>query len=356
MFCFKPFASFKLLASVAALLASTAALAAPPQYTVTALGLLPGGHFLDAYAVNNNGSVTGYGYDGSTNVGFVWQQGQLSALGTLPSGGTSGGYDINSAGVIAGSSGGSAFLWQNGQMTALPRLAGGSYASANAINDSNQVAGSADSKAVMWTNGQIAVLPSLSGEASSVAIGLNGQGTAVGTSTNQSYLTTAVLWQNGQVQALSSGTARGAGATDLNNTGAVVGYVDKGGNQDQAARWDNGQLTLLNNIDGSLDARAYGINDAGLVVGSAFIGPGSLATVWEGAQAFELNKLLVNGQGWDLRQALDINASGQIVGWGALNGQAQSFLLTPVPEASTVVYMSLGMLALLGVCRRKTAK
>jgi uncharacterized membrane protein len=356
MFCFKPSASFNLPSCAALLLASNVVLAAPPQYSVTALGLLPGGQYLDAYAVNNNGIVTGYGYDGNTNVGVIWQQGQLSTLGILPEGATSGGYDINSAGVITGSSGGYAFLWQNGQMTALPRLAGGSYASANAINDSNQVAGSADSKAVMWTNGQISVLPRLSGEASSVAIGLNTQGVAVGTSTNQSYVTTAVVWQDGQVKALSSGTARGAGATDINNTGAVVGFVDKGGNQDQAARWDNGQLTLLNNVDGSLDARAYGINDAGLAVGSAFIGPSSLATVWEGAQAFVLNNLLVNGQGWDLRQALDINASGQIIGWGSLNGQAQSFLLTPVPEATTAAYMSLGMLALLGLRRLKTAK
>lgn len=343
------------LTTAAALLLSTAAEAAP-QYTVTALGLLPGGHFLDAYAVNDSGSVTGYGYSNGTNLGFLWQGGQLSSLGTLPGAATSGGYDINNSGVIAGSSSGDAFIWQNNQMQLLPRLAGANYASAYAINESGQIVGGSGGMAVVWSNSQVTELPALSGATSSSATGINDKGTIVGHSSLQSYNPIAAMWRNGQVEQLSSGPYRYGGAADVNNADSVAGFVDKGGNLSQAARWDNGQISLLDQLAGINDSRAYAINDSGLVVGSSFATSGSLATLWEGTQALALQDLLINGQGWSLWQAQDINASGQIVGWGMLNGQAQSFLLTPVPEASTTTYMLLGMGVLIAAARRQGRK
>jgi hypothetical protein len=44
---------------------------AATAYTATALGLFPGGGFLDAYAINASGTVTGYGSNQGTNMGFV---------------------------------------------------------------------------------------------------------------------------------------------------------------------------------------------------------------------------------------------------------------------------------------------
>lgn len=343
------------LATTAALLLGTAAEAAP-QYTVTALGLLPGGHFLDAYAVNDSGSVTGYGYSDGSNLGFLWQNGQLSSLGTLPGASNSGGYDINNAGVIAGTSSGNAFIWQNSQMQLLPRVAGASYANAHAINESGQVVGDSGEKAVMWSNNQVTELPALNGATSSIALAINNKGTIVGQSSPQFYNPIAAMWRNGQVEQLNSGPYLHAAAIDVNNADSVAGFVDKGGNLSQAVRWDNGQITLLDQLAGINDARAYAINDSGLVVGSSFATNGSLATLWEGTQALALQDLLVNGEGWSLWQAQDINATGQIVGWGMLNGQAQSFLLTPVPEAATVTYMLMGMVALLAAGRRQAHK
>ncbi|MDO9234683.1 MAG: hypothetical protein Q7U28_01455 [Aquabacterium sp.] len=347
---------YRLLTFIAAVVLSTAASAAT-QYTATPLGLLPGGHFLDASAINDSGEVTGYGYSDGTNLGFFWQQGQLSSLGTLPGSTTSGGYDINNAGTIAGSSGSDAFIWQNGQMSMLPRATGASWANANAINASGQVAGSSGtpptSSAAVWTNGQIALLPGLVGQPHSVATGINANGVIVGISYSESYNASAVTWQNGQAVQLSSGPFSHAGATDINNGGAIAGFVDVGGNRSQAARWDNGQITLLDNLAGIQDARAYAINNDGVVVGSSFGSGTSVATIWEGSNAQSLQGLLVNGEGWELRQAQDINASGQIVGWGSLNGQAQSFVLTPVPEGASAAYMLVGLMGLAAARRRK---
>ena len=186
---------------------------------------------------------------------------------------------------------------------------------------------------------------------------INAQGTVAGTSYNYAYQSTPVTWVNGQPIVLSTGSYIGGGATAINGSNAVAGYVDLGGNLDQAARWDDGQLTVLDLLTNAVDSRAYALNEAGQVVGVSFnFGEGSsYATLWEGSQAYALQDLLVGGEGWTLNQALDINSSGQIVGWGTLNGRATSFLLTPVPEAASWAYMALG-LAGVAALRRRAAR
>jgi uncharacterized membrane protein len=319
---------------------------AATSYTATALGLLPGGHFLDAYAINDSGTITGYGFSQDTNMGFVWQNGQLTSLGVLPGYGTSGGYDINNQGVIAGASSGQAFTWQSGQMQALPMPAGATYANANAVNDAGVVVGSSGGNAIMWANGSATTLALRGDLTSATATDINNQGTVVGNGFDSWYSSTPLIWVNGQASALSTGSRQHGGATGLNQANAVSGFVTQDNANEQAARWDNGQLTLLDQLEGVTQARAYAINDAGQVVGSSFTGGGSIATLWEGTQAIALQSLVVNGENWQLWQALDINASGQIVGWGTFNGRAQSFLLTPVPESATWAYMLIGIVGL----------
>jgi probable HAF family extracellular repeat protein len=43
----------------------------------------------------------------------------------------------------------------------------------------------------------------------------------------------------------------------------------------------------------------------------------------------DLNELIPTGSGWELKEATDINDSGQIVGYGVKDGQTRAFLLTP---------------------------
>ena len=52
---------------------------------------------------------------------------------------------------------------------------------------------------------------------------------------------------------------------------------------------------------------------------------------------FDLNELFVAAGIWDeLTGATGINDRGQIIGTGLIDGERHGFLLTPVPEPSTV--------------------
>jgi len=44
----------------------------------------------------------------------------------------------------------------------------------------------------------------------------------------------------------------------------------------------------------------------------------------------DLNELADTDTGWEFHYAKDINDKGQIVGFGAYEGQAHVFLLTPI--------------------------
>ncbi|MBA3832447.1 MAG: hypothetical protein H0X34_11265 [Chthoniobacterales bacterium] len=50
-----------------------------------------------------------------------------------------------------------------------------------------------------------------------------------------------------------------------------------------------------------------------------------------GARMKDLNKLIPAGSGWILAEANGINDSGQIAGYGIIQGQSHAFLLTPAP-------------------------
>jgi hypothetical protein len=55
--------------------------------------------------------------------------------------------------------------------------------------------------------------------------------------------------------------------------------------------------------------------------------------------------LIAPGTGWDFSDALAINDAGQIVGQGKIDGQYRAFVLTPVPEPSTLVMLLVAGLA-----------
>lgn len=118
---------------------------------------------------------------------------------------------------------------------------------------------------------------------------------------------------------------------------------------------------------GDLFSAAYGINESGQIVGVSrrYYSNELRAILYDETGAVhDLNELVVNLGDWTLREAVDINEGGQIVGYGTIGTQTlrHAFLLTPVgsppppliPEPSALIIWS--ALATLGIgvgwCRR----
>lgn len=68
----------------------------------------------------------------------------------------------------------------------------------------------------------------------------------------------------------------------------------------------------------------------------------------------DLNSLIAVGSPWTLYEADGINDAGQITGIGNIGGHNHAFLLTPVPEPSSVVLSAFACAAILW--RRKQSR
>jgi probable HAF family extracellular repeat protein len=173
----------------------------------------------------------------------MWYRGQMTDLGTL-GGAYSVAYAINRNKIIVGESTTAtgephAFMWQDGIMTDLGTLGGG-RSTAFDINDSNQIVGSS------WVDPE--------------------------------GISHGFIWQNGAMQDLGvvppgqdgDGFVFASYAAGINNAGVIVGWADFGYKDSRAVMWQSGQIIDLGRIGQYSDAQ--GLNDAGQIVGSSFLG------------------------------------------------------------------------------------
>lgn len=140
-----------------------------------------------------------------------------------------------------------------------------------------------------------------------------------------------------------------------------MGFSYLTGNANSHAFMTDGDTLVDLQTLGGLNSFAYGINDAGVAVGSSEIaGNNALhAFVYSGGVMRDLNTLIGDNLGWTLHYAADVNERGQIAAFGC-NAllECQGFLLTPdggeVPEPGSPAIMLLG-LGLLALCLRRRA-
>jgi probable HAF family extracellular repeat protein len=192
--------------------------------------------------------------------------------------------DINDKGVVVGDSqtaggGFQGFVWKDGVMTKLPTL-GGDSSAAHAINLRGVVAGSAE--------------------------------------TGENGTHHAVVFRKGKVQDLGVlGTGMYATAYDINNSDVVVGESTLDGpNLVRPFIYREGAMTQLPLPAGALHGSAFSINDAGWVVGSFMTSEWrGRAWVYDGTSAYDLETLIpaADQAQWQIINAADINASGQIL-------------------------------------------
>lgn len=181
--------------------------------------------------------------------------------------------------------------------------------------------------------------------------GINNSGQVVGSSETASGETRAFRTApNSVINSATDdlGTLGGdfSSATDINDLGQVIGSSTTASGETRAFLTDANSTIDASDDLGTLGGDfsiAYSINESGLVVGDSELADGSdRAFVYDGTDLFDLNTL-INGNGFVLTSARGTNESGQIAATGffTATGTSRAFLLTPVPEPTTM----LGVLA-----------
>jgi probable HAF family extracellular repeat protein len=343
-----------------------AALPAPAQvmYTVTDLGLPNNGMFpfstAGATGINNAGQVTGNAMSVSPfppNRAFRYSPGVgMVDLGSLVANGTSNGAAINAAGQVVGlsqiSGGGlRAFRYTDGAgMVNLGVLPGLTDSTAGGINDLGQVVG-LSGLGVSWVRvfrysdatGLVDLgLPT--GQTGAVRATINNAGQISLTASSAGGAVFGAFRYSDATGYVSLGTLGGVNSTAnaINVVGNVVGSSSTMSGAGHAFEYTNGTgMVDLGVLPGGTSSSATAINALDVIVGIGNSPAGSQrAFVYRaGLGMLDLNDLIGTGTGWTLNGASGINDLGQIVGNGTLNGAQRAFLLTPVPEPSSIMLL-----------------
>src|SRR5689334_23046940 len=360
------------LGGAALLFAQNAAAKGKPsiQYQVSTLPSL-GGTSSGGNSINNQSWAAGYSrMPNRDRHAILWRNSALTDLGTLAGPNSSVTWNVkNTAGIIVGisqtadpqllgESWSSAnfystpnnvgyinlgFVWQNNQMRGLPNFPGGNNGFATGANNLGQVVGWAENGVhdpsccctqvlqflpTMWTLGppdQIHALPLVSGDTSGAATAINDSGQIVGISgscdqaVGRHTAAHAVLWENGSAIEIGPFPAQWWNTpTAINQHGDVVGFAGDPafveGDVLHAFKWTREDgIRPLKPLKGRtpqhVDSEAYGINEAGQVVGvSCDAGQTDCrAVIWNhGAYPTDLNESKGSYSGF-LALARDIN-------------------------------------------------
>lgn len=300
-----------------------------------------------ANAINDVNQIVGGG-DGHA---ILWQDGVAREI--FEGFGT----DINNLGQVL--DGDALSIWRNGTTTFLPRPSHPNipYISAHAysLNDKGQVVGYASgsssppqykmNSAVLWQNDSYIPLWSspyettaaaLDINSSGHAVGCDGRGYARGAANDLLYVQSSAYAVNDSDQVVGS-YGYGCPPSDLPCSG---GYPDHAFLSQGNDWWDLGTL-------GGATSCALAINNAGLVVGYAVLGDGTIhASLWQNNVISDLGTLGGLGES----RAYGINNNGWII--GSSNGHA--VLWQPmVPEPSALLALLCGLSGLSMLRRRR---
>jgi probable HAF family extracellular repeat protein len=348
------------LKTIGFLLIFATSAAANPIYTVADLGGLGGP--ATGYAVNSSGTVAGWSQNPSgTQQAFVSTPNGLKALSSGSS--DSYAYGINNSGTVVGTTyvNGTAHgtIWSGSGGTDL-----GANSYAMAINNSGEVVGG-NGDAFTAVNGQVQSLANPSGVNWSAAYGINDAGTVVGDGQLANGSFRGIIWSPAGSMILM-GTLGGTSseATDINNSGEVVGFASVSSGYQHAFSMMDALMIDLGTLGGG-SSYAYGVNNSGEIVGYSWLANGDQhAFLYDDGTMLDLNSLIPNNSGWELLQAYGINDSGQITGEGLYNGQLSAFLLTdppagpadiaavPEPRELLILGAALALMALVWLRRR----
>lgn len=348
-----------------------------------------------AESINDSGQITGsINYNSETEHVFISDANGENIRDISSTGSLSIGREINNSGQILGvylnldSKSWSNFITEkNGNgMADLSTVGGLSGGTFDGINDSGQVIGGYASDNV-WrsyivdTNtSSISQIGSLSGS-DTFATAINNSGQVVGYSAsadgrNHAFITSSDGKNIKDIGTLDDKFYIKSHAFDINESGQVVGGSSRefGFFSQAFITGDNGEGMINLGTLGGRAGAATAVNDEGLAIGASTLsmrGNEYNAFIYAGGGLTNLTTLpeLVHA-GWTDIVVTDINNHNQIVGYGDLNNELHSFLLSftsdtvftpqdlyipPIPEPSTYLMLlaGLGLLGFVGKYRLK---
>jgi probable HAF family extracellular repeat protein len=308
------------------------------EFSITDLGTL-GGRNSYAYGINDNSQVVGQADTATSSHAFLYSNGMMSDLSILPGDSASIARAINDSGQIVGDSytalnARHGFIETNGSFLDI----GPALNQVTGINSSGVVAGYGpwggkpyNAYAYDSVHG-LTQIPLLNVGSVANALGINDSGQIVGSDNDGPWtayvydLTTAAL-----TPLPTLGGPEG-NAYAINDNGQIVGSSSPEDLQQRHAfLYDTHDHSIrdLGNLGGGFSA-AWALNNSGLIVGeSTAVSGDDHAFLYRYGAMTDLNNLIPAGSGWTLTKATGINALGQIIGNGSIDGAVHAFLLTP---------------------------
>ena len=334
-------------------LSATAALGGAPEYTIHEIGIVDAGDFgSQGFRVSSTGIATGRSL-GNVSQAFRWTEGGgLEPLPNLAGRDFAAGNGVNGAGVVVGTasltsfgSGALPVIWTANTVQQLPLPNGFAVGRGNDINDDGiavgSVGGGISESAVIYGETTEIISASTGGGATmTTAFSINNAGRVVGPGTdpanaarNVGLVYDSALDSIFEVGALPG--ANGAIAFGVSEAGHVVGASMQNQGSGRPFIWSDAEgIQEIPLPSGTSQGSARGVNSDGWAVGtasSAFAVP----FLYDGSQTYRIADLIPEGTGWDLdmntsSSALSINDDGVIVGTGVLNGNVRAYAMVPV--------------------------
>ncbi len=320
-------------------------------YSVTAVGPT-----LAVTGINNAGQVVGF-----TSTGSFLYDGTYHSIAN-PAGGTFRAEGINDQGQVVGqvnlpSASYAIGLYSGGTVQLLGL---GSNTAGYAINNAGEIAGELvyAYRGMTYVNGVITPIGVLPGDGESIARGINQAGDVLVYSAGSAGH--PAIYSGGVLSAVAGSAGLDVQPESLNNLGQVVGSFSTTNPAlpSEAILFSNGQAIPLGALSGSgtQESLADSINDFGVIAGGTTSGIQARATAYyPGAGLVDLNSVLINGTGWSLQYAEQVNNEGQIAGIGTYNGIQSAFVLDPIatPEPMSFGFAAFGLAAIAAAIRKR---
>lgn len=320
-------------------------------YTITEVGLLPGGGFNHGQDINSAGAVAGDSDSDEGKHGFLSHGDAVEDLGLpdLPFVLTSEAAGVNDTGsVVLNATNGAphAYIWHSGEYTDIQDLPGALYSEGARINDAGHVVGDFvfDAGGGLFPHhaffydgaSMIDLFPSLG---YSDAHDINDADVVVGDARFGPGSTIhGFRWESGAATDLGPVPGITSTAHAINQAGVIAGAVYFDGSHAAPVLWVDGEIVELPLPETAVSASAFDVNEAGTVIGRYTRANGvKRLFVHASGESRDLQDLLVQDGEWYLTDVEAINGDGLIVG-SALKGMlTRAVILTPIEECTADV-------------------